>query len=449
MPEEAPQTSIRDLQGIMERGRLTAVTDFNSTSYFLYRGTPMGFNFELLGRFAGHLGVELEIYSENDRSKALKMLNSGEADIIAMGFPASGSLSTAVTLTSAIHETREVLVQRKPENRTKMTAGKLDGRLLRSHSELAGKVIYIPKGSHFPARISELQREAGDTIYTVELPYDQEGLVSLVAKGEIDYTICDENFAQVARNFYPGIDVATPLSHTQERSWAMRREGSDSLAAEFERWFSEYRNTADYAILYSNYFRNSRSERIYASRYYSNITGRISPWDELIKRYSDSISWDWRLLASLIYQESRFNPDVTSHAGAYGLMQIMPSTGEYFGIDITATPENNIRAGVKYIEWLDRIFSERIPDEEERLRFILASYNAGPGHVLDAMRLAESEGSDSSTWHGNVESYILKKSQPGYYNHPEVQHGYFRGRETVAFVSQILNRYDHYRNIIK
>ena len=114
----------------------------------------------------------------------------------------------------------------------------------------------------------------------------------------------------------------------------------------------------------------------------------------MIKMYSDRINWDWRLLASLICQESRFNPDVKSRVGAYGLMQIMPETGKNFGIDITSSPKNNIKAGARYINWLHSIFDPKIPDENERIKFILASYNAGPGHVLDAMKLAEKNGMD-------------------------------------------------------
>jgi len=116
--------------------------------------------------------------------------------------------------------------------------------------------------------------------------------------------------------------------------------------------------------------------------------------DNLIKTYSETIDWDWRLVAALIYQESRFLPDVVSRVGAYGLMQVMPETGRNFGIDITSSPENNIRAGIKFIGWLHKIFDPLITDKNERTKFILASYNAGPGHVLDAMKLAEKNGMD-------------------------------------------------------
>ncbi len=447
--EHSVQTSWRDLDGIKERGRLVAVSDFNATSYFIYKGEPMGFNFELLGAFAAHLGVELEIITENDPVKALNMLNIGEADILAMGLPVTGPWSDQVRLTSTIHETREVLVQRKPERWRTMSPERISSMMIRDHHDLGEKVIYIQRGSWYTRRIQQLQKEIGDTIYAVELPYEVEGLVSLVARGEIDYTLCDENYASVARSIYPDIDVDTHVSFTQKRAWAMRRLESDDLAEGFNSWFESYRRTGTYALLYAKYYRNPRSGVILTSRYYGNSTGRISPWDELIRQYSDSISWDWRLLASLIYQESRFDPYVTSRAGAYGLMQIMPATGARYGIDVNSSPEHNIRAGVMYIRSLERLFSERIPDPDERLKFILASYNAGPGHVLDAMRLADSEGGDSTTWHGSVEEYIQKKSIPDYYNHPEVQHGFFRGRETTRFVTDIMKRYDHYRNIIK
>jgi membrane-bound lytic murein transglycosylase F len=171
-------------------------------------------------------------------------------------------------------------------------------------------------------------------------------------------------------------------------------------------------------------------------------------WDDMIKRASKEIGWDWRLLASLIYQESRFDPEVESWAGAYGLMQVMPLTGEKFGIDVKTSPANNVRAGILYIKWLTSMFESKIPDEKERFKFILASYNAGPGHVLDAMKLAEKNGMDPLKWDGNVAVWLLKKSDPVYYNDKVVKNGYFRGTESVTYVSEVLERFDHYRNII-
>jgi len=176
---------------------------------------------------------------------------------------------------------------------------------------------------------------------------------------------------------------------------------------------------------------------------------KISQYDDMIRHYSISINWDWRLLASLIYQESRFIPDVTSEAGAYGLMQIMPETGRNFGIDITASPENNMRAGIKYIIWLHSIFDNLIPDTKERINFILAAYNAGPGHVLDAMKLAEKNGMNPLKWDGSVAEWLLKKSERQYYNDSVVKSGYFSGTESVNYVSQVRERYEHYQDLIQ
>jgi membrane-bound lytic murein transglycosylase F len=178
------------------------------------------------------------------------------------------------------------------------------------------------------------------------------------------------------------------------------------------------------------------------------MRSNISVYDDLIREFSVSIKWDWRLLASLICQESHFNPDVESYAGAFGLMQVMPETAKNFGIDITASPENNMKAGIRYINWLYTIFDKKIPDKKERINFILASYNAGPGHVLDAMKLAEKNGMDPKKWEGNVAVWLLKKSEPQYYNDTVVKNGYFRGTESVSFVSQVLKRYERYKNII-
>ena len=157
---------------------------------------------------------------------------------------------------------------------------------------------------------------------------------------------------------------------------------------------------------------------------------------------------DRRLLASLICQESQFKPDVTSVAGAYGLMQIMPVTGRNFGIDITASPKNNIKAGILLISWLNELFESKVTDPQERLYFILAAYNAGYGHVLDAMRLAEKNGMDPQKWDGNVAVWLLKKSEPQYFRDSVVRNGYFRGKESVKFVSEVLDRFEHYKNII-
>lgn len=437
-----------DLDSIMLRGKLIAVTDYNSTDYFIYKGEPMGFNYELLKAFTDHLGIDLEIITENQINDALLLLNSGKADILAFGLTVNSSRKKEILFSDPIAETRQVLVQRKPHGWRSMTEDAINRKLLRDQTELAHKSIFVQANSSHAERLRSLANEIGDTINVIEVPYDQEELVKNVAKGEIDYTVCDENIAAVNSTYYPDIDISTPVSFVQNIAWALRRNNSSLLLAELNRWIDSYKRTGSYALLYAKYFKNSRSETIIKSNYYSLNTGRISQWDDLIKSASTKINWDWRLLASLICQESRFDPKIISRAGAFGLMQIMPVTGRNFGIDITSSPLNNIKAGTMYIRWLQSIFEPKIPKESERIKFILASYNAGPGHVLDAMKLAGKNGRDPKKWDGNVEVWLLKKSDPKYYNDSVVKNGYFKGIESVNFVNEILERYDHYKNIV-
>ncbi|MDR1666592.1 MAG: transglycosylase SLT domain-containing protein [Bacteroidales bacterium] len=174
----------------------------------------------------------------------------------------------------------------------------------------------------------------------------------------------------------------------------------------------------------------------------------ISQYDNLFRKYSTEIGWDWKLLASLVCQESRFKPDARSRAGAYGLMQMMPATMKNFGVDTTSSPEKHIAAGVKYIKYLDYMLSKYVPDKNERIKFVLASYNIGPGHVLDAHRIAGKYGKNASIWENNVDSCLLRKTDPACYNLPEVRHGRCRGKETYAFVVQVMKLYESYKNML-
>jgi len=438
-----------DLDSIKHRGKLIVVTDYNSTNYFIYKGEPMGFHYELLNSFSDHIGIDLEIFTENHFDQALKLLNSGKADLLALGLTVNSSRKNDILFTEPITVTRQVLVQRKPRGWRSLTQDMIDRKLIRNQLDLAGKSIYVQKGSSHFERLKALADEIGDEINIIEVPYDSEKLIQNVAKGEIDYAVCDENTGMVNSTYYTNIDINTPISFQQNIAWGVRKDNSEKLLRELNQWLSAYKTTGSYTLLYAKYFKNSRSSYIVRSEYYALSTGKVSQWDDIIKSASKNINWDWRLLASLICQESGFNPEVRSWAGAYGLMQIMPGTGEKLGVDITASPEQNIKAGIKYINLLQSIFEPEISDEEERIRFILASYNAGPGHILDAMKLAKKNGKDPGKWDDNVAVWLLKKSEPRYFNDAVVKNGYFKGVESVNFVSEILDRYSHYKNILR
>jgi membrane-bound lytic murein transglycosylase F len=153
------------------------------------------------------------------------------------------------------------------------------------------------------------------------------------------------------------------------------------------------------------------------------------------------------MLAALVYQESRFNPHARSWSGAFGLMQMMPETAVRFGSDTSDVEEGNIRAGVKYIRYLDRMWRDRVPNKDERVKFVLASYNIGPGHVMDAQVIARSLGKADTLWEQNVGDCLLLKTQAEYYMMDGVKHGYCRAQEPFHFVRKILAVYDYYKTL--
>ena len=160
----------------------------------------------------------------------------------------------------------------------------------------------------------------------------------------------------------------------------------------------------------------------------------ISEYDEIIKKGVRRLGWDWRMMAAIVWQ------------GARGLMQFMPRTARRFGLEEEEElkdPKKNIKAGVEYLKFLERRFDE-IEDRDERIKFVLAGYNAGPGHVRDAMALAEKYGYDPHVWVGNVEKWLLALQERKYYTDEVCKHGFFRGRYTVQYVRKVFERYHFY-----
>ncbi len=444
---EVPDKEVH-LDEILESGRLVAITDYNSTNYFIYRGEPMGYQYELLQELANHLGIRLDVVVSNELDETFTCLLHGQCDLIALNLTVTKERRKKLNFTIPHSQTRQVLVQRKPEGWEKMTAGKIDSHLIRNQLDLAGKTVYVQQNSSYQQRLQNLSDEIGDTIHIVPRPEVAERLVMMVAGGEIDYTVCDENVALVNQTYYENLDVSTPVSFPQSLAWAVK-PGADELRKTINEWLGDFRRTLKYHVIYNKYFKSRKSARIFASDYYTLGSGNISAYDEVIREQSRRLDWDWRLLASLIYQESRFDPVASSWAGAYGLMQLMPTTMRRFGVSRESSPEKQIEAGVSFLKWLDDRFRGMIRDPGERIRFILAAYNVGYGHIIDARNLAEKYGGNPDVWEDQVEEFLLKKSDPGYYQDPVVKYGYCRGTETVRYVEEIMERYNHYRNIIQ
>ena len=269
-------------------------------------------------------------------------------------------------------------------------------------------------------------------------------MIHAVSQGLIDYTVVQEHVAKMAAVGLGGLDTKLDVSVEQPLGWVVRKEDADSsLLLAFNGWIAgiEQRHLNRIMAKYvnkDNVFKASKREK----------AGQLSEYDGIIKKTAKNIGWDWRLLASLIYQESKFMTDLESERGAYGLMQLMPVVMERYEIDYDSSPEEQVEAGGKLIKHLDNCLESKVTDSAERVKFVLAAYNAGLGHVYDAQRLAEKYGKSPNVWDDNVDYYILNKSKAVYYNDTCCRNGYLRGSETYRFVEEVLERYYHYAEII-
>lgn len=426
-----------DLSQILEKKELVVLTVNSSVSYFNYRGEPMGFQYELAQQFAKSLGLTLKVKVVKDEEGLVDSLLSGAGDLVAYNLIMTNALKDSLIYCGEEDITRQVIVQRRGKE------------ALKDVTELVGKKVYVNSGK-YRTRLENLNRELGGGIDICEVSSDSvssEDLITWVAEGRIDYTVATDEIAKINRTYYPVLDIKLAISFDQRSSWAVRKT-SPQLAAAADKWHRENINSPEFRASARRYF--ELAKRPSHGSILSVKDGKISHYDALFRRYAKEIGWDWRLLASLAYTESNFNPNVVSWAGAKGLMQLMPATSRLMGVPPgkEQDPEESIKAAVKYIANMQRTFS-KVTDKEEQAKFILAAYNCGIGHVTDAMALAEKYGRNRYLWEHHVAHYMLLKSNKEYYQDPVCKNGYLRGSDTYEFVREILARAELYKRKIK
>lgn len=432
-------STIHDLQQIKDSGRLTVITLYSSTTYFIYRGESMGFQYELAEQFADELGVALEVKIAPNVQEMQRMLLDGEGDLIAYNMPVTFEGKENLLYCGEEVVNHQVLVQRN----------KRKSKPLNDVTQLIGKEVYAKTGRSLN-RLRNLNTELGGGIIIHEISSDsitEEDLITKVALGEIEYTVCDNDVARLNRTYFPQLNISLQVGLDQRSSWAVRKN-QPLLAEAADIWHKENMTSPAYKASMKRYFEQSKAQPHY---YILSVKdGKISHFDHLFKKYADSILWDWKMLASLAYKESNFDTSVVSWAGAKGLMQLMPRTARALGVPEGKEhyAEESVRAASKYLKQMERSFRS-IENRDERINFVLASYNAGIGHIYDAMALAEKHGYDKHVWENNVEKFILLKSKPEYYNDSLCRNGYFRGVETYNFVREIRARHRIYESKIK
>ena len=423
-----------DFNEILERGELRVITIESAISYYTSGDDQMGFDYDLAKNFADYVDLPLKVIVANSVDEIKQLLLNGEADFAAYNIPCTKQTRELFNITDAVFMSNMVLVQ--PKGNQQIT----------DVTELIGKDIYVKNESKYMQRLQHLNEEIGGGINIRIVPdsltIDQ--IMYEVSRRNIPFTIADNDAAALGQKYFKNLDCSVAVSLPQAKSWLVRKN-APILTDTINAWYHSIEN--------SYFFKQMKSQYLQKNSYYDNFEvaipkGSVSPYDSIFKKVAEIAGYDWRLLAAIAWNESHFNPYAVSSAGALGVMQIMPRTGQKFGLNDSTffVPHENIRAGAKLLSNLDKMFNF-IENQEERIKFVLAAYNAGQGHIFDAIELAKKYGANSKIWYDNVEKYLMLKSKSEYYNDDVCKLGYFRAAHTVRYVKDVQRTFDRYMGV--
>ncbi|PCK09013.1 MAG: ABC transporter substrate-binding protein [Alteromonadaceae bacterium] len=430
------QEQKRNWQAIQKSGQLRMITVNNPASYFMWRGELMGFDYELTKKFAAQHNLALSVIVKDSIQQCFEALKNGEGDVI------SASLSVSDT-----RKKQGILFSKRYLKVAEQLIGTSDSPKIREWSQALNYRIGLNPETIFFDKIQQTAQTTNTPLSDNLIQYpgeNTEGLIHRMLAGEFDFTIADSHLVALQKAYNPDIQVKLTLTEEADIAWALRPEQTE-LQSHLNAFISKQYRGLFYNVTYNKHFKNARKiKKLKKDRITPGQA--LSPYDDLIKPLAKQHDLDWRLIVAQMYQESKFNPKAKSFAGAIGLMQMLPKTAKQLGFKQLTKPENSITAGIIYMKWLE----QRFPGElniQQRLYFSLAAYNAGIGHVRDARTLARRLGKDPNQWFGHVEQAMLLLSKPKY--HRKARYGYVRGREPVAYVKTIRDRYLAYLSAIE
>lgn len=435
----------RDYSDIKQDGTIKMITRYSSNTYFLHQGIEWGFEYELVRKFAQEHDLALEVVIIGPNENPYDLLNSGGGDLIAANYTATQERKKYVKFTRPYNLVDQVVVLSDEVKDPPETIEEMEERDI---------PITVRRNSSYYYRLQNLKDE-NINLVTHQVPNtkDTESLLFDVSNNKHPATVADNNIFNASNKYMQGLVKGPTIAKNDTIAWAIRKNASD-LNTELNRFLYKHfrfgktgedpKRSTFLNVLRKRYFQSGQQiEEYYNPEISSMGGGVISPYDNLIKKVADSAGVDWLLVASIAAQETKFNPQSKSWAGAVGIMQVMPRFSEISSEEKLYDVETNIREGV-------RIFKEHLEhysymDSTSKRSFALAAYNAGQGHIADARRLVIDQNKDPNEWK-NVEDALLKLMHRKYYK--DARYGFMRGIETVRYVKEIKNRYNIYKRIL-
>lgn len=431
----------RDLDAIKRRGVIRLITRYNSSSYFLYKGTERGFEYDFFNEFAKENGLSVQVVIIRNGENPIDMLNSGKGDVIAANYVITPKRKKYIDFTRPYNLVNQVIVLPDYSEPVPKTVG-----------DLGPITISVRRRSSYYQSLKRLQNEGYPIkINVVSEDYDTEALMLGVKKGRFQATVADNNLFKAAKTYMNGIVAGPVISKNDTVAWGIRKN-SPELKLAMNRYLYKHfklegpgeppKRSAFLNILRHKYFEDE--QQIYAEhmKMPSRYSGLLSPYDKLIKPIADSMGVDWKMVVSIAAQESKFDPAAVSWTGAVGLMQVLPQFSPFSKDSLLDDEALNVREGVRILK--DQLHHYSYMDSTDQWKFALATYNAGPGHITDARRLVMDQYENPNNWN-NVAKALIKLMQRKYYK--DARYGFCRGVETVSYVNEIVNRYHMYQTI--
>ena len=419
-----PQRTV--LEQVLALGELHALTRNAGTTYYEGPQGPSGLEYELMQRFADHLGVKLKITVPDTLNDILQQVSEGDAHLAAAGLTVTESREKIVKFSPSYQTITQQVIYNTKQERPK------------SIEDLNGLLEVISKSSHVE-ELQKLQSEHQNLVWTENQQTDTSELLALVSEGLIDYTIADSNEVSYNRRYYPQLKVAFDLTDPQPLAWAFPKSDDESLYQEAVKFFDGLKESGELErLLKAHYQHVSNYDYMGTHTFMAQIRNRLPEHRATFEAAAKLYNLDWRLLAALSYQESHWRPHAVSHTGVRGMMMLTRATAEHLGIEERTDPEQSIMGGALYLRKLLDKVPENIP-EPDRTWIAVAAYNVGYGHINDARIIAESRGDNPNAW-VDIKATLPLLSKSKWYK--QTKYGYARGWEPVRYVENIRSYYD-------
>lgn len=415
------------LEDVIKSGEITVITRNTPTTYYIGPEGATGFEYDLAKEFALHLGVIPKIVVHNQFSDILPAISNKEAQLAAAGITYTENRSKYVSFTKSYQDITQLVLYK---------AGNKKPRKLQ---DLDGAVVDVIYGSSHEELLQQLKSQHKFLQWRANKNTEINDLLSKLAKGEIEFMICDSNDFKFNQRFYPSLRKGFQISEQQQLAWAFPKSKDSSLLNAANEFLELSKQNGLLQKLYEKHYSHIPGLNYAgAQTFLKHINSRLINLMPIFKQVADEHNLDWRFLAAVSYQESLWNPNAKSPTGVRGLMMLTRRTARQLGIENRVDPLNSTSGGASYFLHIKKRIPERI-SEPDRTWMALAAYNVGFGHLEDARILTQTRGGNPDRWADVRKSLPLLTQKEWYQN---TKFGYARGHEPVLYVRNIRNYYD-------